>query len=88
MNQSIITTLSNHINCIDVIEQIIMPYQYKGINPKVLKRIVRYGTKSKGRTIKPSRVKRREHFNNPKEREARRCRKAYVKYMEHKNGLI
>jgi len=87
MNQSIITALSQHINCLDVIEQCIMPYQYKGIDKRVLKRIVRYGVKAKGKQLRPSYVKRRERFNDPREREARRCRKAYLKYMETKHGL-
>jgi len=88
MNQSIISVLSNHINCIDVIEQCIVPYTCKGIDKKVLKRIVRYGVKAKGKQLKPSYVKRRELFNDPREREARRCRKAYLKFMETKHGLI
>ena len=45
-NSNQISLLSQHINVFDIINEIIMPYTYNGINRKLLRRIKRYKVKS------------------------------------------
>ena len=80
---SINTDLSIYIPIADI-ANIILEYQSKGINRKLLKRIRRYGRKYPvvaPFNLLPSHVKNEEKWNSPKEREYRKCQRSRFKYM-------
>lgn len=59
------------------ITEVIIPYTYDAINPKLLKRIRRYGTKyATGGFIFPSIVKQREIYNSHSARQERVYKRA------------
>jgi len=69
--------LSEYIPINDI-NNIIIEYQAKGINRKVLKRIRKYGRKYPvvgPFNLLPSYVKEKELWNSPKEKEYRKCQR-------------
>ena len=77
------TDLSIYIPIADI-ANIVLEYQSKGINTKVLKKIRKYGRKYPvvgAFNLSPSYVKDEEKWNSPKEKEYRRCQRSRFKYM-------